>query len=68
MHGLFASVVIGSIGLGLFLYGRKQRRVPHAAVGIALMGFPYLVASPWWIWSIGAGLLAALYLASYLGL
>ncbi len=40
---LITSLMVGSVGLGLFLYGRKQTRVPHLAVGITMMVYPYFV-------------------------
>ena len=61
-------MIVSSVGMGLTLYGRKQKRIPHIAVGIALMGFPFLVPGALWIWLIGAALTGALYLATWLGL
>ena len=65
---LFAWTVIGSIGLGLLVYGKKQRRVPHLAAGVLLMVYPYFVSSVGATLAIGAALLGLLYLATYLGL
>ncbi len=65
---LFAWVVTGSIGLGLVMYGKKQRRAPHLAAGVLLMIYPYFVSSLAATIGIGAALLGLLYLASYLGL
>ena len=65
---LFASLVIGSIGFGLFLYGKKQRRMPHLAVGILLMVYPYFVPGVGLMVGIAAALLGLLYVAKYLGL
>ena len=67
-NSLLASVLIGSIGMGLFIYGKKQRRGPHLAIGIVLMVYPYLVPSVGWMFAIAAGLVGLLWLASYLGL
>jgi hypothetical protein len=41
---LFFSIVIGSIGLALFVYGKKQARGPQLSVGLALMLFPYFTS------------------------
>jgi hypothetical protein len=65
---LFAWTVSGSIGLGLFLYGKKQRRVPHLAAGVLLMVFPYFVSSLGATLGITAAVLGLLYFATYLGL
>ncbi len=37
-------MVFGSIGLGFFIYGKKQRVIVPLMVGIALMIFPYFIA------------------------
>jgi hypothetical protein len=67
-NSLLASVVIGSIGLGFFLYGKKQRRAPHLAAGILLMVYPYFVPGVGLMIGIAGALVGLLYLASYLGL
>jgi hypothetical protein len=67
-NSLLASVLVGSIGMGLFIYGRRQRRAPHLAIGIVLMVFPYLVPSVALMFVIAAALVGLLWLASYLGL
>jgi uncharacterized protein (DUF983 family) len=67
-NSLLASVLVGSIGMGLFIYGRRQRRAPHLAIGIVLMVFPYLVPSVALMVVIAAALVGLLWLASYLGL
>jgi hypothetical protein len=65
---LFTSLVIGSIGLGFFQYGRKQRRAPHLAVGILLMVYPYFVPGLALTIVIAVALIGLLALASYLGI
>jgi uncharacterized protein (DUF983 family) len=67
-NSLLASVLIGSIGMGLFVYGKRQRRAPHLAIGIVLMVYPYLVPSVALMFAIGAALVGLLWFASYLGL
>lgn len=37
---LFGALLWSSIGIGLFLYGKKQVRVPHLVAGVALMAAP----------------------------
>jgi hypothetical protein len=58
---LMFSLLFGSIGLGMFLYGKKAGRVVPLGAGLALMVLPYcipnviallivsclLTASPW---------------------
>ncbi len=66
-NALLGSVLVGSVGLGLFVYGKRQRRVPHALTGVALMVYPYFVPNLALMLVIAAALLGLLYLASYLG-
>jgi len=65
---LLASLVIGSVGLGLFMYGKRQHRAPHVVVGIALMVYPYFVPNLGPMFGIAAALVGLLLAASYLGL
>ena len=37
-------MVFGSIGLGFFIYGKKQKVIVPLLVGIALMVYPYFIA------------------------
>jgi hypothetical protein len=61
-------MLVSSIGLGLFVYGKKQKRAPHLAVGILLMAYTYFVPNIPLMFVIAGVLLGLLYLASYLGL
>ena len=42
---LFASLVWGSIGLGYFIYGKKQQSISAIAGGILMMMIAYFVSS-----------------------
>jgi len=42
---LMWSMVFGSIGLGFFIYGRKQKALVPLLAGIALFLFPYFIAN-----------------------
>ena len=65
---LFASMFVGSVGLGFFIYGKRQRRPPHLVAGVLMMVYPYFVSSTALMLGIAAGLSGLVYLASYLGL
>ena len=41
--GLVASFFFGLVGLGLFLYGKKEGRLVPLAAGVALMAVPYFI-------------------------
>jgi hypothetical protein len=51
----------GSIGLGFFIYGRKQRAVVPLLCGLMLMVFPYFVSNVMLLAGIGALLIAIPY-------
>ncbi len=58
---------MGTVGLGVFLYGKKQARLPQVVGGLALMLFPYFVGSVAWMLAIAAALVAGIWLAVRVG-
>lgn len=58
---LLWGLLFSSIGLGFFLYGRKQRRPVPFACGIVLMIYPYFVPSTIWLVVFGVALCAVPY-------
>ena len=42
---LMWGLIFGSIGLGFFVYGKKQRAVIPLFSGIGLMVFPYFISN-----------------------
>lgn len=56
---LLWGLLFGSIGLGYFMYGRKQRSPVPLVCGLALMVFPYFVSNVPLLVGIGAALIAA---------
>jgi hypothetical protein len=54
-------LLFGSIGIGFFVYGKRQRAVVPLVCGVALMIFPYFVANPVLLVTIGAALVAVPY-------
>jgi len=38
-------VMFGSIGLGFFMYGKKQKAIIPLVSGIGLMAFPYFISN-----------------------
>jgi hypothetical protein len=55
---LLASFLFGTVGIGYFVYGRKQGRVVPFASGIGLFAIPYLIDSNLLLMCAGAVLLA----------
>jgi hypothetical protein len=54
-------LLFGSIGLGFFIYGKKQRAVVPLVCGITLMVFPYFVSNGILLVGIGVLLVAIPY-------
>lgn len=62
---LLWGLLFGSIGMGYFVYGKKQQRMIALISGIALMVFPYFVTSWFLIVLIGVVLMALPYYMRY---
>ena len=58
---LLWGLLFGSIGLGFFIYGKKQRAVVPLVCGMALMVFPYFVSNVMLLVGVGAMLIAIPY-------
>jgi hypothetical protein len=59
---LFASVIWGAIGLGLFVYGKKQQAIVPLLGGLVLMAMTYLVSSALTMSLAGIAVLAGIYI------
>ena len=58
MAELVWGMLFGAIGLGYFVYGKKQAAVLPLLCGIGLMIFPYFVSGTWWTLLVGGVLMA----------
>jgi predicted membrane protein len=58
---LLWGLLFGSIGLGFFVYGRRQKAVVPLACGVALMIFPYFVSNTILLVLLGVALIAIPY-------
>lgn len=65
---LFLSLVIGAVGAGLFIYGKKQGRLPQMIGGFVLSVYPFFVPNLWAMAGIGVGIVLSVWLASLKGL
>jgi hypothetical protein len=54
-------LLFGSIGLGFFIYGKRQKAAVPLLCGLALMIFPYFVSNTVLLVAIGAALIAIPY-------
>ena len=55
---LLWGLLFGSIGLGFFLYGKKQKAVVPLITGIALCVVPYFIANVYALVIVGVILMA----------
>ena len=58
---LWWGMIFGAIGVGFFMYGKKQRSPVPLVCGLGLMVFPYFVSNSWLVFAIGVGLMAVPY-------
>ncbi|MCY4755770.1 hypothetical protein [Pelomonas aquatica] len=58
---LLWGVAFGSLGLGYFIYGKKQGAVVPLLCGLGLMVFPYFIVNAWLLVGVGVGLAALPY-------
>jgi len=58
---LIWGMVFGAIGLGFFVYGKKQRAAVPLIVGIALFIFPYFISNVFLLVTVGSVLVALPY-------
>ena len=57
--------MFGSIGLGFFLYGKKQKAVVPLVCGLTLMIFPYFVSNTILLVAIGVMLIVVPYFVRF---
>ena len=50
---LIWGVIFGSIGLGFFVYGKKQKAIMPLLSGLGLMVFPYMISNNFILVSLG---------------
>jgi hypothetical protein len=65
---VLASLLVGGVGTGLFIYGKKQGRLPQLFAGIALMTYPIFVPSAVLVLVIAGCVVGALWLGVRSGL
>jgi predicted membrane protein len=58
---LLWGLLFGSVGIGFFIYGKRQRRVVPLVCGLALMIFPYFVSGTILVVVVGIVLIAIPY-------
>lgn len=58
---LFASLIWGTIGMGFFIYGKKQSAFIPMIGGVALIGISYFIASPLYMSITAMGIMAGIW-------
>ncbi|CAN5287301.1 hypothetical protein BH11PSE14_BH11PSE14_19890 [soil metagenome] len=58
-------MLFGAIGLGYFIYGKRQAALVPLVCGIALMVFPYFLSSAWALVLVGLALMAIPYFVRF---
>jgi len=58
---LIASLLWGSLGVGFFIYGKKQRSMVPLFGGIVITGLSYFVESALWMSLASLGVLALMF-------
>lgn len=65
---LYSELVIGAVGMGMFVYGRKAPSLPFLVAGIALSVIPWFVGSLFGLWGLTGLCIGALALANRMDL
>ncbi|VAX38492.1 hypothetical protein MNBD_PLANCTO03-240 [hydrothermal vent metagenome] len=61
---LFSGLLLGIVGMGFFLYGKKQARLDCLAIGIILSIVPMVAHSLLIIWGVAAACLGGFFVLS----
>ncbi len=64
---LLSSLLIGTVGVGLFMYGKRQADLKFLGAGVFMAAFPYFVHSLLLMWVIAGACSAALFVANRSG-
>jgi hypothetical protein len=62
---LMIGILTGAIGMGYFIYGRRQTKFAPLLAGMALCVYPYFVDSVPWLVVIGAALMVVPFLTDF---
>ncbi len=58
---LFSSLVIGTIGLGLFLFGKRTGRMGPLGIGLLMCVYPYFIPNVLVLWGVTVALFVPLW-------
>jgi hypothetical protein len=60
-HFLFASLIWGSVGVGYFIYGKKQQEMAPLIGGLVMIAGSYVISSAIIMSLASVGLMVAIY-------
>jgi hypothetical protein len=58
---LLVSMLWSSIGVGYWIYGKKQRTAPPLVGGVALIAISWLISSAFWMSVAAIGIMVGVY-------
>ena len=64
---ILVTFVAGTVGFGLFVYGKKAQRVPHLVAGVLLMVYPYFTTTTTQAVGIGTAIALGLWAVIWSG-
>jgi len=62
MNALIVGIFTGALGVGYFIYGKRQAKFVPLIAGMLLCVYPYFVDGVGWLIAIGVALAAAPFL------
>ena len=65
MNSFVIGIFAGAIGMGYFIYGKRQAKFAPMIAGVLLCIYPYFTDSWLWLSAIGALLLVAPFLIDF---
>ncbi|MCC7145705.1 MAG: hypothetical protein IT443_04600 [Phycisphaeraceae bacterium] len=58
---LMAMILLGSIGMAAFSYGKKAALWIPMVIGLVLMTYPYFISQTWLLYAVGLVLTAGIF-------
>ena len=65
MNSLVVGIIAGAIGVGYFIYGKRQAKFTPLLAGVLLCIYPYFTDSLLWLSVIGLALVVAPFLVDF---
>ncbi len=65
VNNLLVGMIAGAIGVGYFIYGKRQTKIVPMVAGALLCVYPYFVDSLLWLILVGAILMAVPFFIDY---